>query len=280
MTELAVSVQGLYDHYLESRRSFNGNRPTAQGALWRASNIGMCLKRQWLEAKGVPHIQQPDTLSLRRFAVGDETARALVKGWWHQGILLHPTTPRDPELSLYDPQTRLGGHVDAVIGGRVQTPPEDVSDDERAFLMAVRSSLTRQYGPVLPVIGVEIKTTNSRSWHWASKQNRPVAGEHQLLQAASYAVLAEKVGMDPMPERWVILSVSKDDGLMAESGVTRAHREEVLHRVAVLNEAYDTGNPPPCTCHDGWEARFCPFFAGKVVKEGKSFKAVGECCGV
>lgn len=265
----APSIQGMLDSYLLARREFDGNRETAEGALWRASNIGMCLRRQWMEAMKIPHTNEPDARSLRRFLIGDVTAEALLKAFWHLGVLRHPEVPWGEELAMYDPELRVGGHVDAIIGGKIEAPGEDVKEETRKFLVYVRTKLTEAYGPELPMTGVEFKTTNSRSWWHAAKQNRPVAGEHQILQAATYDILAQstqKVQVD----RWVIACVSKDDCMIDEAGVTLGHKQKVLKRLEILNSAYDNGVVPDCECGEMWGGKAVDWCAYKT--------APGKCC--
>lgn len=279
--ELVIpSVQNIYDAYLVARNDYNSRHRTESEALWWASSIGSCLRSQWLRANKIPPVRDMDVLSLRRFSVGDSTADALRTAWWHLGILIAPETPHGEEFRMFDPELRLSGRIDAIIGGKVQDPPEG---EQQKFFSYIRDALIGVFGPTLPTIGVELKTTNSKSWWWAAKQNRPVAGEHQLLQIAAYQVMAERLG-EPKVDRWVIANVSKDDNLIDESAPTKVHRETVLKRINTLNNAFDAASPPACSCMEdfggkGW--RYCSWYSGSDESmKGKNPVPDGECCGV
>lgn len=259
------SLQSLIDIGLQARADYEGDRPVAGGERWRASKIGTCLREQYLAAKGIPARVVPDAVSRRNFFIGDETADALLKVFWHLGVLIEPKTPRAKELSLSDPELHLGANVDAIVGGRVQPVPEDLPPEKQDYLAHIRAALVAAVGEELGVTGVEIKTVKKGSWDWSVRQRRTIAQERHFLQTACYAILAERRGIKV--DRWVVLSCNKENLLMTEEGITNAHRDEVFHRLAVLNYAYDNGLPPYCNCFDpenfggkGWA--YCPYYSG------------------
>lgn len=247
-----VSFQALLDLYLRARNDARGNRPVTGNMLWRGSEIGMCLRRQMLRARDTERTVGFDALSLRRFAVGDIT------GWWLKRVFEDLGILVGDEIGVYDETLRAGGNIDLVIGGPIQ-PVVELEGWRLDLTMNVRETLRDVYGDVLPLIGVELKTKNSRSFWYAKKNNKPVAGDHQLQQAAFYRLLNE-CAPTPMPiERWIVASVSKDDMTIAEDGVHRGHVAAVEDRLRILNEHYDAGTWPPCECVGTWQENYCPY---------------------
>lgn len=115
------------------------------------------------------------------------------------------------------------------------------------------------------VIGVELKSMNSKSF-WYARKNRGgvVAQEHHFWQAAFYRVLSRQRVVYvpgatlPVPDEWVVLCVSKDDLTMAEDVVPAKFDELVLARLKGLNAAFDNDWLLPCTC-EGWTKDYCSY---------------------
>lgn len=246
-------LQSLIDTYLAARDEWRGERQVAGGQVWRASEIGYCLRRQYLRAIGTPPSRLPDERTLRAFALGEQV------GWWVRRVFDQLGLLIAAEVPLVAPELRCGGHLDLLVGGRVQPLPAGAPE----WVAVARDHVVAQYGRELPVLGVEVKSISTFAFYAAKKRQEPVAHAHQLLQAATYAVLAERSGLQA--SGWIVLSVSKDDLMMAETPVTQEHRDAVIERLSLLNRAWDSGDPPECTCA-GWEARYCPY------------SAAGGCC--
>lgn len=158
--------------------------------------------------------------------------------------------------------------------------------------MYVRTAFTSAFGAEIPLTGYEFKSKNSRSWWWAKKNDKPVSNDGNFMQAASYDILVENLAKrGELPDerlldikRWVVVNVSKDDNLIAEEGPNLGHRNAVLERLRILNEAYETRTLPPCSCiESGWEWAYCSHYAGteenrRKRADGKRVDPDGPCC--
>lgn len=247
-----IDLSGILDLYFGTISEVEGDRPVSGGMTWRASKLGGCMRAHYLSA--VDKVPQPpiDARMQRIFQVGHLTGELIERAFRALGILITPENPGDPELSLSDAELNIGANVDFILGGEVRegTTPLEI---------AVRAKLIDTYGPVLPVFGVELKSKSSKSFWWASKKNEPVAGENQLIQAAVYDILAQKKGLGI--ESWSVLSVSKDDLVMAQTPVEAKHRDMALERLSILNAA-KCALDAPCDCFTmfggkGW--KYCPY---------------------
>lgn len=273
------SIQNLVDLALRAKQDYQDSSPYERTSLWNASSIGYCPKRQYLEAIGAKKHKGFDDRTLRIFHMGKAVERAIRELFYDLGILVFPETPNGEELALRDPDLRLGGRVDSIIGGPVSLGSRKDSEP----LKAVRAALVAAYGEELPIIRVELKSTHSNSWHWAKKQNRPVASQHQRRQGASYALMQDRGLMPDGLEavRDVVVNISKDDLMIDECGVTGADKQYVLDMCNVLNECYDSGTPPECTCTttgmDGREWKYCPYYPYDIPK-GRNPEPIGACC--
>jgi len=251
LTAADLSLADVLDIYFTTLGDVDAHRPVAGGRTWRGSLLGSCLRRQYIQA--VEHRPLPlvDARTQRVFQVGHLTGRLIGEAFQALGILL------EEELPLSDDELDIGAHVDFLIGGPIQAPG---SDDR--LLVTVRERLRARYGPELPRIGVELKSKNSKSFWWAAKKKETVAGDHQLIQAACYDVLARRHGV-PV-DRWAVLSVSKDDLTLAEDHVTDWHRAQVVERLTALNKAKVAQDPSslPCSCLTDWGGKgwkYCPY---------------------
>ena len=249
MNELAPppSVQSLIDEALMAEREAQGTRETAGGARWRASTLGYCLRSQTMQARGYRQVQELPLNIIRRFSVGyifSDWLEAKFKGL---GILVSVEQP------LYHPKLNLGAHCDFIIGGKG-----------------------------LPYTGVELKTAHSRSWWHAKEKGGAVAGHHQLVQAAAQGLLWESLEKRPKVERWIVLTVSKDDLCMAEDVCEDQHFVEAYRRAQILNQHWEAGTYPPCTCMvdmDGLYWKYCRYYEGsEKSKRGKDPRPDGACC--
>lgn len=255
MPDNGMLLSELLDEFYGAIGEVEAQREIAGGKTWRASLLGSCLRRQYIELVEHRPYPPPDARTQRIFQVGHLTGNLIAHAFKTAGVLL------EEELSLTDDEWDIGAHVDFLIGGPIQQG----NDDPLAIL--VRERLRQKYGPVLPVIGVELKSKNSKSFWWAKKKNETVAGENQLIQAACYAELAARKALHV--DRWAVLSVSKDDLSFAEDPVTDAHRASARERIHLLNNAHEARDLP-CTCLTDWNGKgwmYCPY--------GVSEK---ECC--
>jgi len=237
----------LLDTVFAGIGEFEAQREIAGGRKWRASLLGSCLRRQYIELVEKRPYPPVDARTQRIFQVGHLTGELIGKALKSAGILL------EEELALDDEEWDIGAHVDFLIGGPVQ------NGDGDPFSQAIRERVRQMFSDPLPVIGVELKSKSSKSFWWAKKKNEPVAGENQLIQAATYDVLARKKNLHV--DRWVVLSVSKDDLSMAEDYVTEEHRRKVMRRLMLLNNATEARDLP-CDCLITWNGKgwmYCPY---------------------
>lgn len=243
-----MSIAALVDGVLRAR---NVGREIAGGAIFRASEIGYCPRSTLLKARGAePSRDTINEATLRRFEVGHMTAA------WVGNLLSEAGMLVATEQPLHDPGWNLGGHAD--------------------FIMRDGTSDTGG-----PLVGVELKSMQSRAfWHGAKSENGTVAQPHQFLQAATYALLAERTNLRFGGEavgRWMVVSISKDDLTIAEDPVTEAHKAAAAARILLLNEHLSAGTLPGCECLTGWMWRYCGFYRGSE-ESIKRKKADGSCC--
>lgn len=238
-----------------TERARASHREVAGGMLWRASTLGNCLRRQYLEAVEKRPLPDVDARTARIFEVGHLTGRLIGDALREAGVLLAE------ELPLHSRTLNLGGHVDFVVGGKVNPPSDDADSPVRRALAAYFGDTT------LPTIGVELKSKSSKSFWWAAKKGEPVAGDNQRVQAAAYAILARRANY-PV-DSWVVLSVSKDDLALEETPVTQQDVDEAHRRIEALNDSEYSRVPPECSCFTDWNGkayRYCPYWTGS------------ECC--
>jgi hypothetical protein len=256
------NIASFLSAHLEKKRAEQGGRATAGNATWRASLIGSCLRRQYMELHlEIPPLRQDDVKSLKRFEVGHAWAGIFERWFEEMGML------RASEIERVDTYLDIGSHEDYMI--------------EVAGMK----------------IGVELKSVQSTWFNYRTKEGG--ARVEHLLQAATSDVIQRRRGIE-IPR--MVLSVSKDDLQIAQDWVTEEHRQEVLDRLAVLNECKAAGVPPPCTCNHtaaAWQWRWCPYYNGsddsrftsKSIKTGefyangkakyrKVFVSDGPCCEV
>jgi hypothetical protein len=261
LIDLAVKTKADYDPWEDA---FGGE------ARWRASQIGYCPRAQMLKARGAADITQIEVPILRRFAVGNVFAEWVKQTFQDLGILLSVEQP------LYDKELSLGAHCDFLIGG-----PVDYHTQDNGYIDQLRFYAS-ELGTI-PYTGVELKSVHSRSWWYKAKKGGFVAGHHQMLQAAAQGLLWQRLDMTPKVDRWVVLTVSKDDLTMQEDVVLPEHFEEALHRVQDLNYHWERGTFPPCTCFidmDGGYWKYCRYYEGSEAsrKKSKDSKPDGPCC--
>jgi len=121
--------------------------------------------------------------------------------------------------------------------------------------------------------GVELKSVNSKWFWYRTKEKETTASPEHMMQAAVYEILTGR------EYPWVVLTVSKDDLTMQQDVVTEEHCALALERLKILDQAKAIGIPPPCTCKDDWEWKFCPYYAGdEKAARAKGAKPQGECC--
>lgn len=242
-----IRLADLLDTYFGAIGDVEDQREVAGGMTWRASLLGSCLRRQWLELVEKRPKARIDARTQRIFQVGHLTGELVKRAFETAGVLIAE------ELPLTGEEWNVGAHVDFLIGGPIQ------QGDSDPLAVVVRERLRQAYGPELPVIGVELKSKNSKSFWWAKKQKTTVAGENQLIQAATYDLLAQKKAVHV--DRWAVLTIAKDDLTMAEDAVLPQHREEALRRLQALNQA-QSASDLPCDCLTTWNGKgwkYCPY---------------------
>lgn len=233
-------ISDLLDAHLLAKRDAEGEREIAGGATWRASKLGSCLRAQYLEFfLKRPKLEEFDALTLRKFEVGHQWGRQFEK--WLGELWLGEVRN---EVVLYDKSLDIGGHADFIL-------------DERGT----------------PRFGIELKSVNSRWFWYRTREKESTASPEHMMQAAVYSLLTN----NEFP--WIVLTVSKDDLTMEQDVVTDEHRAIAIEKLTILNYAKENTLPPPCTCLDEWEWKYCGYYAGdrKAAKQ-KGAKPDGECC--
>ena len=229
----------LYDHLIAKNKA-EGERPVAGSMTWRASKLGSCLRAQYLEFYlKRPFLEEFDALSLRRFEVGHQWGRTFEEWFLEMGFGVRL------EQELFDPALDIGGHADFILTGGL-----DVK------------------------LGVELKSVNSKWFWYRAREKETTASPEHMMQAAVYSLLTG----NEFP--WIVLTVSKDDLTIEQDVVTDEHRRLARERINILNAVKRPGVlPPPCTCKDDWQWKYCPYYAGdrKAAKQ-KGAKPDGECC--
>lgn len=270
------SIQSLIDLAVKTKSEYDGYRATAGEARWRASQIGYCPRAQMLKARGAPEYGTIEVPILRRFSVGNIFAEWVKQTFQDLGVLLSVEQP------LYDKDLNLGAHCDFLIGSGGVSIYDDPSESELSDYVEKLRYYAGALGQI-PYTGVELKSVHSKSWWYKAKKGGFVAGHHQMLQAAAQGLLWQRLDMAPKVDRWVVLTVSKDDLTMQEDVVLPEHFEEALHRVQDLNYHWDRGTYPPCTCFidmDGDYWKYCRYYEGSEAskKKGRDSKPDGPCC--
>lgn len=224
------NISALLDRHLELQRIAEGEREITGGATWRASQLGKCLRQQYLRyVVKKPLLQEDDALSLKRFEIGHFWGARFSQWFSDMGFAV------EEEVEWYDHAMDLGAHVDFIIS---------------------RPGLQ---------LGVELKSVNSKWFWYRARSDGDTASPENMMQAATYDLMARAKGYE-FP--WIVLTVSKDDLTMEQDVVTAEHRKAALARIILLNAAKATMTPPACTCTDpngewngnGW--KYCGYYAG------------------
>lgn len=218
------------------QRTYRGRR----GGLFRASSFVNCPRVVMLERAGIEELRVLDEKTERTFAWGDLLQRFVSEIFRDLGILV------DEEVELEDKELQVAAHADLVVGGVVQlTPdPNSTTPEHYDFLTYVRGLLEQRFGKELPVIGVEVKSANSKAMKYIYEGGPK---RHNMLQAACQKLLAKRLGT-PIFDYWQLLYIGKDWGGTHEFNISEDWEEAALRRLVDLKEVWESGVFPPCTC--------------------------------
>lgn len=242
----------------EPKADADGLRPKEN---WRCSSLGRCLRYQVLERSGLPK-PEIDAESRRRMDLGSNLHWIYGLMRARQGLLLAK------EVAITDPDLELSGHIDLVWGGPIQDIPEKWrlyrKPDWIFFLEELRRRAREQWGDVAPVTVDELKTVASYGFRQLDRHGR----FDYRMQLAGYYLLAT-AHQDLMPampqgyERWRVVVFNRESGAKVGIAMQPSWIVEAQERLEALNEAWDTGSWPNCTCGQTpgieWEAKLCPY---------------------
>jgi hypothetical protein len=265
--EAALDLPDLLDFYLHEHRVFwheaDAPAPNTIRPAWRASGLGKCMRSQVLQRAGVPKTRGISTSTERTFQMGDDLHWFARRRFERMGVLL------GEEISVADTELHLTGHIDALVGGKVQEIPEKMrtfrDPDWVMFLDHLRDRLSNTFGDELPVIGVEIKSMNS--WSARKLRKEGVRYDH-AMQAAAYRVLGDRHpdALPATPSEWRVLVLPKDSMEFQMFGIGDRWVDEAMSRLETLNAAWDSGEWPNCSCGQTpgleWERKYCDWIEG------------------
>lgn len=265
-----LSVERLLDLYNEVyEEQFPYQRKPGR---WIASSLGYCPRRQQFERGQVKSDRVFDLKTLRTFAWGRYLHTKVRNVFDKMGLLVAE------EIALDDPELCVTGHMDGIIGGEPETPPNSEPSDE--FRQALRRAVSDTFGsPPYPLIAQEYKSVNSRGMERMYREGHPY--HHQEIQLATYFHLADRNPEQlvtsenlkiEMPEHWQLVCIGKDSWGVLTFGLNGSVKEETLERIQWLNDHWQTQQLAPCEC-EKWMAKFglCSY---PVLDDGK----VVGCC--
>lgn len=271
-----IGTDRLLDLYHETERAHFKHTRTSN--YWSASALGYCMRRQYLSRLGVPSTRELDGKTLRTFAMGNDVERHVKRAWQRAGLLVAEEIPvRDDEL-------QVTGRIDAIVGGRVQ-PIESIpasllmswSPEYIAMLADFRVRIAAELARLAEegewdpegYAAIETKSTKEFSLQ-AMFKNGP--NQTHILQAAAYKLIVRRnPSLIPVPfesVRWLVEPISKSNFAFLRFAVMPKHVAEVERRLEILNNAWATQTPPPCTCtgkdaiFGGKEWTYCDYGTG------------------
>jgi hypothetical protein len=233
---------------------------------WSASQLGYCMRRQFLRRKGVPETAPMDTTTLRRFQLGRLVERLVRSVYWRMGYGLAE------EVHLIDEDLNVSGYVDLLASSTVNhdIPQEKESEwgpEWTEWIKKIRKQAEREFAGKLGEgnVGIEIKSTSSFAF---KKFNTQGPSDHHMLQVGTYALIAERFPdqFSHPVDRWELLLVSKDDVKVLRYAVNEKWKERAQFRLASLNIMWEMGDMPKCEC-EGWMKNYCPYKEGDMCCE-------------
>lgn len=258
--ETRPTVPGMVDHYIAIDRA---KFPHLQPQAWRASSIGYCQARQFLERSGVPHPRDLDAKTLRVFALGDAVHYWVKNLYRRAGILIQE------EVAFFDEDWGVSGHMDLLVGGPVQglTSEETEGRSERwvEFLGNLRGEVEQKWGKDVPVSALELKSAGTYAMQQAFKNGPQPA---HMRQIATYYLLAQR-NPDQLPvpfddvSSWEVVMIGKEKLGMLQFPLEGKHIEETAGIIESLNEAWKTQTIPTCTCGQGFSSlprKYCAYY--------------------
>lgn len=249
--EKQFSLAGLIDQHIAD------SREDKEYLTWRASQMGKCLREHFLLRAGVKQTTPPDSLSQRKFAVGD------VFHEYIQGVVLDnlgretahgKIVAVEVEVEVADPETDSAGRCDLVI----------MFEDGYTIMFDIKSMHSRAF------------------WH-LEKSGKTVKEKypHYVQQLLTYMYQWKQRGT-PVDEGRLLL-VSKDDLCIKETTyyLTDELEADVLKEFATLNQHWAEKKLPPCTCKEMYLDKdgnsngpnYCSY---GVKRDG--IKKVVDCC--
>jgi hypothetical protein len=259
------TIMDVHDRVWSQLMGLN-DTPLVEGdrGLWRPSNLGQCLRRQYLWRSAIPETRVETDADAadkeRRFAWGRDIEQHVAERIERAGLLI------EKGAKLSDPELELVGHVDFVWGGLVSnTLPERSrywSAPYRWAVQTVREKIAEYVEGPIPITGTEMKSTSS--WGIRRMYDEGPRFDYRC-QAGAYWLMAQRHPeqlLVPL-DRFEIVVVGRDNvrPLRFEASDVEARMAE--DRVDVLNEAWKARKVPPCTCATGEvgydQQKYCPY---------------------
>jgi hypothetical protein len=230
---------------------------------WYASNLGYCLRRQFLERAGVP--TRKESQPKRQLWVGRSLEASLISRLRLAGLLI------SDQLHLVDEERSCSGYLDFVWGGEpydyLEYEEGEVSAQWSNFIQTYRDEIRALYKAQMPLpnTAVELKTAAQYS---AEKMASEGPMFHHKMQGAFYRIVAEAYP-EQLPEgvsidRFQLVILAKSDAKMLVFPILDVHVEQANERLDELT-SYWPDTVPPCTCGRTikWERDYCPYKAGE-----------------
>lgn len=252
-------IRHTFDAYLDAKASVF--EPTKAAKGFRASSLGYCLRRQFLERAGVP---KPGATGSRTLFLGDIIHGGVQRAFTNMGLML------GEETAFEDEALQITGHVDMIWGGKIQPHQLDEGGNSPQWIRFndfVRELLVAKFGTdTFPIVGAELKSAHQYS---AEKAMREGPQFHHQMQAGMYDWFAENhpeqlpVGVEKV-EKWQIVMIAKSDLKMPVFDVSPTMKRQAFERITELREYWEDKAMPACTCGVtiSWEQKYCPYAYG------------------
>lgn len=254
-----IDTNDLVDWYLLQHNHWRQRDQGHTRTGWRASSLGYCLRKQTYARLGIGAYRAHDAATLRTFSYGDMVHDWLKRIYRNAGVLLM----EEGKLELAGQD--VAGHFDVLLTGT----PIDISDEQRErwspewleHVTEMRDALAEHLaglgGDGAVVIG-EIKSTSEYGMKYRRKEG--AQPEHQA-QVAAYWLMAhdDESQLPAVPTDARVIYVSKDSkASILEFGLEDEWVDNVKRTIDTLNEHWQAGTLPPCTC-SGWQVGYCDY---------------------
>ena len=210
------------------------------------SQLGKCMRVQWLSIKHYAQTTPPSPGALVNFQLGFLFEELFTKALKASEIEFQD------QLAIYDEELNVAGTTDFVL--------RDVEKDEYEV--------------------IDTKTESMLASGYRKREHKTFLQAHPEyeVQLGTYMMLLKRQGKNVTRGRFVV--IIKDNGMMSEHFVILTPELEtyIMGRINQMNHYLSTNTLPPCTC-EGWEIGYCGYGNPKTRIENKSKKIVNsECC--